>query len=78
MKYEDAISGLSKNVADVFNLNNRGSIKIGFYADIVIWDADPLEPSSFPTNVIINGNEIDLTTRSSRLKDRYIKKLSQK
>ena len=78
MKYEDAISGLSKNVADVFNINNRGSIKVGFYADIVIWDADPLEPSSFPTNVIINGNEIDLTTRSSRLKDRYIKKLSQK
>lgn len=77
MNYEDAISGLSKNVADVFGIKNRGSLKKGNYADVVIWESDPLEPSSVPTYVFINGKQIDLTTRSSRLKDRYIKKLGK-
>jgi imidazolonepropionase-like amidohydrolase len=77
MNYEDAISGLSKNVADVFGIKNRGSLKKGNYADVVIWESDPLEPSSVPTYVFINGKQVDLTTRSSRLKDRYIKKLGK-
>ena len=77
MDYNDAISGLSKNVADVFGLKGRGSIQKGFAADILVWEFDPLEPSSIPIHVYINGKEADLTTRSSRLKDRYINKLSQ-
>ena len=77
MDYNDAISGLSKNVADVFGLKGRGSIQQGFAADILVWEFDPLEPSSIPIHIYINGKEVDLTTRSSRLKDRYINKLSQ-
>ena len=77
MDYNDAISGLSKNVADVFGLKGRGSIQKGFAADILVWEFDPLEPSSIPIHIYINGKEVDLTTRSSRLKDRYINKLSQ-
>ena len=77
MNYNDAISGLSKNVADVFGLKGRGSIQQGFAADILVWEFDPLEPSSIPIHIYINGKEVDLTTRSSRLKDRYINKLSQ-
>ena len=70
MDYNDAISGLSKNVADVFGLKGRGSIQQGFAADILVWEFDPLEPSSIPIHIYINGKEVDLTTRSSRLKDR--------
>ena len=77
MDYNDAISGLSKNVADVFGLKGRGSIQQGFAADILVWEFDPLEPSSIPIHIYINGKEVDLTTRSSRLKDRYMNKLSQ-
>ena len=32
-------------------------------ADLIIWDADPLEPSSMPEKVFINGKDIDLTSR---------------
>ena len=78
MDYLDAIAGLSANVANVFNLKDRGSITKGYYADIAIWESDPLEPASIPSYVFINGIESDLTTRSSRLKDRYIKKLDKK
>ena len=75
MNYEDAISGMSKIVADVFGIENRGSLVKGNFADIVIWESDPLEPASVPLYVLIEGSEMDLVTRSSRLKDRYIKKL---
>jgi len=71
MSYETAISALTSTPAKVFNIEKRGEIKSGYFADIVIWDADPLEPSSMPEYVFINGKSIDLTSRSSRLRDRY-------
>jgi imidazolonepropionase-like amidohydrolase len=77
MSYGGAIKALTSNVAKTFNLQNRGSIKVGNNADIVVWDADPLEPSSMPEKVFINGIDADLTTRSTRLRDRYIKDLDK-
>ena len=71
MTYETAIKGLTSTPAKVFGLNNRGEIKSGNYADIIIWDSDPLEPSSMPEFIFINGESMNLTTRSSRLRDRY-------
>ena len=71
MSYEAAIKAITSTPANVFNIDQRGEIKTGYFADIVIWDADPLEPSSMPEYIFINGKNIDLTTRSSRLRDRY-------
>ena len=71
MSYEAAIKAITSTPANVFNIDQRGEIKTGYFADIVIWDADPLEPSSMPEYVFINGKAIDLTSRSSRLRDRY-------
>ena len=77
MSYGGAIRALTSNVAKSFNITNRGEIKPGNIADIVIWEADPLEPSSMPEKVFINGVDMDLTTRSTRLRDRYIKDLDK-
>lgn len=74
MTYQAGISGMTSIVADVFNIQDRGSIKEGHFADIVIWSEDPLEPSAYPTTVIINGSEISLETRASRLTERYTDK----
>ena len=74
MTYQAGISGMTSIVADVFNIQDRGSIKEGYFADIVIWSEDPLEPSAYPTTVIINGSEIGLETRASRLTERYTDK----
>lgn len=74
MSYTGAIMALTSNVAKSFSIPDRGIIKKGMKADIVIWDDDPLEPSTFPHKVFINGNDMDLTTRSSRLTERYINK----
>ena len=43
----------------------------GAAADLVIWDADPLEPSSAPAMVMFGGREISLQTRQRLLRDRY-------
>ena len=67
MSYEGAIKAITSTPAKVFNIDKRGEIKAGYFADIVVWDADPLEPSSMPEYLFINGKSIDLTSRSSRL-----------
>ena len=74
MSYESAIRGMTLTVAETFKLGNRGSIIEGKIADIVVWDADPLEPSSFPQLVFIEGKSQDLISRSTRLTERYTNK----
>ena len=71
MSYETAIKGMTDTVAKTFQLNDRGSIESGKFADIIVWDGDPLEPSSFPKIVMIEGKLHDLTSRSSKLTERY-------
>ena len=77
MSYSGAIKALSSNVSKTFKLGSKGLIEEGASADLMIWDADPLEPSSMPIKVFINGIDTDLTTRSSRLRDRYTKDLDK-
>ena len=74
MSYIGAIMALTSNVAESFNIPERGRLQQGMKADLVIWEGDPLEPSTFPSKVFINGNDMDLSTRSSRLTERYIDK----
>ena len=71
MSYETAIKGMSNTVAQTFRLNNRGSIEVGKLADVIVWDGDPLEPSSFPKIVMIEGQLQDLSSRSTKLTERY-------
>ena len=73
MSYAGALRALTSSPVEVFNLGDRGEIVAGKVADLIIWDADPLEPSSMPEKVFINGKDIDLTSRMTRLTDRYIK-----
>ena len=73
MSYAGAIKALTLSPVEVFNLGERGEIAQGKIADLIIWDADPLEPSSMPERVFINGKDIDLTSRMTRLTDRYTK-----
>jgi imidazolonepropionase-like amidohydrolase len=73
MSYAGALKALTLSPVEVFKLGNRGQIAPGKIADLIIWDADPLEPSSMPEKVFINGKDIDLTSRMSRLTERYTK-----
>ncbi len=49
-----------------------GSLAPGRRGDVVIWDGDPLEIGSVPTQLFIDGVEQPLTNRQTRLRDRYL------
>ena len=72
LPWEEALKGLTKNIAEVFKINKRGSIQPGYIADIVIWSGDPLEVTSFVEQVYLSGESVPTKNRSMRLKDRYI------
>ena len=46
MSYEGALKAITLSPVEIFNLGDRGQIAQGKIADLIIWDADPLEPSS--------------------------------
>jgi imidazolonepropionase-like amidohydrolase len=70
--WDEAFAAITSVPADIMGVGDRhGSLKAGKAADVVIWDGDPLELSSAPTNVIIDGVEQPLGNRQMRLRDRY-------
>ena len=73
LPWQEALKGLTTNIADVFKLDKRGSIKEGYIADLVIWSGDPLEVTSFVEEVHLSGKAVPVKNRSMKLKDRYLK-----
>lgn len=49
-----------------------GSLRAGRVGDVVIWDGDPLELSSAPVAVYIDGVAQPMTSRQLELRDRYL------
>ena len=77
MSYGGAIKALTSNFSEAFGISSKGVLKKGASADLIIWSSDPLEPSSIPEKVFINGVDLSLKTRSLRLQERYIKNLDK-
>jgi imidazolonepropionase-like amidohydrolase len=49
-----------------------GSLRAGRRADVVIWDGDPLELSSAPVAIYIDGRVQPMQSRQTQLRDRYM------
>jgi imidazolonepropionase-like amidohydrolase len=68
-----AFATVTSMPAAVVGMDNEiGSLRVGRRADVVIWDGDPLELSSAPVAVWIDGVPQPLTNRQTRLRDRYL------
>ena len=50
-----------------------GSLDVGKVADVVVWNGDPLETTSWPLNVFVGGVEQPKDSRQTQLRDRYAK-----
>ena len=71
LPYGAAIRALTLGPARIWGASDAGSIEPGKLADLVIWDGDPLEPSSAPATLIIGGRSVSTVTREQLLARRY-------
>lgn len=76
LPWQEALAAITANPARIFGLEDVGQLQPGFVADVVIWDGDPLEVTSYPDAVYINGKAMPMESRHTLLRDRYIKRLN--
>ncbi len=68
-----AFATITSGPAAVIGMDGEiGSLRPGRRADVVVWDGDPLELSSAPVAVWIDGVQQPITNRQTRLRDRYL------
>jgi imidazolonepropionase-like amidohydrolase len=51
--------------------DHYGTLEPGKDADVVVWDGDPLELTSFPEAIFIRGVQMPMDSRQLDLRDRY-------
>ncbi|MFC7537570.1 amidohydrolase family protein [Sphingomonas sp. GCM10030256] len=72
LTWGQALAAVTSGPAEAFGLaGDIGSLLPGRRADVVIWTGDPLENSSAPEMVMIDGVQQPLATRQTKLRDRY-------
>jgi imidazolonepropionase-like amidohydrolase len=70
--WDHALAAVTSGPAEAMGMGRDfGSLRPGRRADVVVWDGDPLELSSAPALILIDGVEQPLETRQTRLRDRY-------
>ena len=72
LSWDEAFAAISSGPAEAIGMGDKiGSLKAGRVGDVVVWDGDPLELSSAPVAVFVDGVEQPLGNRQNRLRDRY-------
>ncbi len=69
--WDEAVKAITLTPLSWFNLEEAGKIRQGQTANFVVWDGDPLNVTSAPTHIYINGQEQSLESRQTKLRDRY-------
>jgi hypothetical protein len=76
MPADAALAGLTSVPARIFGIGaERGEIARGQVADVVLWSGDPLEVTSVADSVWIAGRPVEMRSRQTELRDRYLKRL---
>ena len=66
-----ALAAITRNPARIFGLTDLGTLETGKRGDVIVWDGDPLELTSAPTAVFIDGVAQPMVSRQTLLRDRY-------
>ena len=69
---EEALKAITLNAAEIWGVDHElGSLDIGKTANVVVATGDPLDVKTDVKRVFIDGEEIPLTSRQTRLRDEY-------
>ena len=72
LSWDQAFASITSGPAKALGVDATiGSLRPGRVGDVVIWDGDPLELSSVPTLVMVDGVQQSLDNRQARLRERY-------
>ena len=71
LSHADALSALTAVPAQLFGLGQRGVLRPGARANVVVWTGDPLELKTRVQHLYIGGKAIPLTSRQTALRKRY-------
>ncbi len=73
LSWDAALRAITLTPAEMYGVADAvGSIEAGKAADLVIWPGDPLELTTYPDQVFINGVAISMESRQTLLRDRYL------
>ena len=73
LPWDAALAGLTRVPARTFGVDGElGAIAPGLRADLVLWDGDPLDVASLAREVWFDGRAIDMRSRQTGLRDRYL------
>ena len=73
LPWEEALRAMTVAPARIWGIADRyGTLEPGKDADVVVWDGDPLEVTTFAERVFIRGGEMPLDSRQIQLRDRYL------
>lgn len=73
LPYSAALAGVTLVPAKIWGQDGKvGSLEVGKLADVVVWNGDPLETTSWPTTVLVGGVEQPKDGRHEQLKARYV------
>jgi imidazolonepropionase-like amidohydrolase len=76
LPWDVALAGLTNVPAEIFSVSDRcGTIERGRRADLVLWSGDPLEVTSLPERVFIDGALQSDRSRQTELRDRYLERV---
>ncbi|MEG3179308.1 amidohydrolase family protein [Sphingomonas sp. LT1P40] len=71
LPYADALRAVTVNPHAIWRKEGGGTLTAGGEADLVVWDGDPLEPSTNATAVIVEGRQTSIRSRQDMLAARY-------
>ena len=72
LSWGQALAAISSVPAEIAGHGGHfGVLKPGAHGDLVVWDGDPLEVTTAPVKVFIDGVEQPLDSHQSRLRNRY-------
>jgi imidazolonepropionase-like amidohydrolase len=79
LSWNEALRALTLAPAEMYGVADRiGSLEAGKRADLVVWNDDPLELTSYPEQVFIGGVAMPMESRQTQLRDRYLDSGSEK